>query len=99
MIEAPLTIVATDPNKDLEVSRVARWEFTSEEVSKLIRNEPVSGLAIPLRWQEKRPNGDTVMVHIRLKGETEEMRCEPKLSVKPKPAIADWTPRSPSKKR
>ncbi len=98
-IEAPLTIVATDPDKAVNESRVARWEFTSAEVAKLIRNEPVSGLAIPLKWQEKRPDGDSVIVHVRLKGETEEMRCEAKLSVKPKTAIADWTPRSPAKKR
>ncbi len=98
-IEAPLTIVATDPDRAVNESLVARWEFTSSEVAKLIRNEPVSGLAIPLRWQEKHPNSDSVIVHVRLKGETEEMRCEAKLSVKPKTAIADWTPRSPTKKR
>jgi hypothetical protein len=98
-IDAPLTIVATDPDKEFESSRIARWEFSSAEVAKMIRQEPVSGLVIPVRWQEKRPSGESVMVHVRLKGDAEEMRCEAKLSIKPKTAVAEWTPRSPKTKR
>ncbi len=97
-IQAPLTIVATDPNRELKASRVDRWEFKAEEVVKMIRNEPVSGLAIPLHWNGDRPDCDAVLVHVRLKSDGEEMRCEAKLNLKPRSTVAEWTPRSPAKK-
>lgn len=98
-IGAPMTIVATDPNREMESSRVGRWEFDASQVAKMVRNEPVSGIAIPLHWQGERPDCETVMVHVRLKGDGEEMRCEAKLGVKPRSIVAEWMPRSTAVKR
>ncbi len=95
-IDAPLTVLALDPEKELEASKIGRWEFTSEQVAKLVRKDPVSGLAIPVRWQDKRPTGDSVTVHVRIKGDEEEMRCEGELRTKSVPEMAQWMPRSPS---
>jgi hypothetical protein len=98
-VSAALTVVAVEPGTPNEETLIGRWEFSPNEVSKLVRNEPVSGLAIPVRWREKRPNGERVEVHVRLKNADEEFRCQETLSAKLTPVVAEWTPRSPKATR
>ena len=92
-IDASMTIVALDPTIDSPESPIARWEYTAEEVQRFVRPEPVAGFHIPVRWQETRPSGDEVIVHIRLQTDDEEMRCDGRVKVSKPASIADWTPR------
>ncbi|MCG8649004.1 MAG: hypothetical protein MI861_04180 [Pirellulales bacterium] len=93
-VEAELTIVALDPNLAPSEARIGRWEFSSDQVKRLVSDQPTSGLHVPLRWQETRPSGDQVTVHVRLRAEEDEMRCQSELQVAKKTNVAAWTPRS-----
>lgn len=98
-IAAPMTIVAVDPNRQVDLGRIARWEINAEEVARRVRHEPVSGLQIPLRWQGERPSGESVEIHVRLKTDDEEMRCQASVPVSPPATTAEWMPRSGSNRR
>ena len=92
-IDAELTVVALDPTLEADVARIGRWDFTAEEVQGLIRDDPTSGLHLALRWQDVRPASDEVIVHVRLRADEDEMRCDDKLIVSAAAAMAKWTPR------
>jgi hypothetical protein len=92
-IDAELTVVVLDPTLEADVARIGRWEFTADEVQGLVRDQPTSGLHVPLRWQEVRPASDEVIVHVRLRADEDEMRCKEQLSVGAAAAMAKWTPR------
>ena len=47
-IDAELTVVALDPTLEADVARIGRWDFTAEEVQELIRDDPTSGLHVPV---------------------------------------------------
>lgn len=98
-IDATMTIVALDPTRDASEARIARWEYEASEIRRYIRSQPVAGLHVPVKWQDSRPDGDEVIVHVRLQTEDEEMRCQGRLSVSEPAAIADWTPRGGKQKR
>jgi hypothetical protein len=92
-IDADMTVVALDPTLEADVARIGRWEFTAAQVRDLIRNDPTSGLHVPLRWQDAAPASDEVIVHVRLRADEDEMRCDAKLTVAAAAAMAKWTPR------
>ena len=98
-IEASMSIVALDPTLEAANARIARWEFAPEQLKRFVRSSPVSGLHIPVQWQESLPSGDDVIVHVRLQTQDEEMRCNARLRVAKSASIADWTPRGESAKR
>ncbi len=98
-IDADMSVVALDPTLEADEAKIARWDFTAQEVSEFIRTAPVYGFHIPVKWQAARPSGDQVIVHVRLKTEDEEMRCEGRLSVSRPATIADWTPRGEKARR
>jgi hypothetical protein len=92
-VDADLSIVILDPQREPSEARIGRWDFSSEQVAELVRSEPISGLHVPIQWQDSEPLGKEVIVHIRLRGEDDEMRCEQRLKVERQTAIAEWTPR------
>ena len=92
-VDAALTVVALDPKRDPSEARIGRWEYNAKQLQELIRNESTSGLHIPVRWQAARPSGEDVIVHVRLRGDDEEMRCEAAVKVSEAAAVAEWTPR------
>ncbi|TWU37029.1 hypothetical protein [Novipirellula artificiosorum] len=93
-IEGELTVVALDPTRDAGAARIGRWEFSAEEVANLVRSQPTSGLHIPVKWQDAKPAGDEVVVHIRLRSDEDEMRCEGRINTKESSKLAKWLPRS-----
>ncbi len=95
-IEADLTVVAVDPSDQAPAEPLGRWEFSSNQVKSFVRQSPASGFHIPLRWQETKPMGDEVVLHVRLRAEDDEMRCEGRLKLTDKTNVADWTPRAES---
>jgi len=98
-IDADLSVVLLDPNRESSESRIGRWDFSSEQLTELIKREPISGLHVPIQWVGDRPTGTEVVVHVRLRAEEEDMRCERRLSVDQKKAIAEWTPRGKDVRR
>jgi hypothetical protein len=95
-VDAELSIVILDPLLDPSEARLGRWDFSSRQVSSLVRGEPISGLHVPIEWQESEPTGEEVIVHVRLRSEADEMRCELRLKVEKQSAVAEWTPRGES---
>ena len=94
-IDAEMTVVILDPSRDPSEARIGRWEFESEEVETLLQTDPISGLQIPLLWQEEIPNSDELIVHVRLRSEEDEMRCKGYVGLTDTPAtVARWTPRA-----
>ena len=65
-IDAELSVVALDPLRDPSEARIARWDFAPEDVARLVRDRPISGLYLTLAWQDERPRGDEVRVHVRM---------------------------------
>ncbi len=98
-IEADLSIVILDPDLEPSEARVGQWEFTTGQLATFIRSDPISGLHVPIEWQEMQPGGEEMIVHVRLRSEDDEMRCEGRLKVVKQTAIAEWTPRGDEKKR
>ncbi len=92
-IDANLSVVLLDPSREATDARVGRWDFTREQIAQFIRQEPISGFQVPVKWYGDRPVGKQVVVHARLRAEDDEMRCERRLDVNKKEAIAEWTPR------
>ncbi|WP_146401746.1 hypothetical protein [Planctomycetes bacterium CA13] len=93
-VDAELTIVVLDPERDPADAKIGRWEFDPDQTANLVRSKPISGLHVPITWQDKLPKGDAVIVHVRLRSEADEMRCEGKLNVDESSAIAKWLPRA-----
>ena len=85
-----------DPLREPSESRIGRWDFTPEEVASFIRAKPMSGIHVPIAWQQSQPSGEEVIVHARLRSEEDEMRCEARIKVEQQTAIAEWTPRGES---
>ncbi|QDT05627.1 hypothetical protein K227x_40280 [Rubripirellula lacrimiformis] len=93
-IDAELSIAVLDPTRPADEARIGRWDFNPRQVQTLMRNDPVSGLHVPIQWQDERPNGEDVIIHVRLRGEADDMNCEHVLRLADKPPINDWTPRA-----
>jgi len=92
-IDADLSVVLLDPERESSEARIGRWDFSSKQLAQLIKREPISGLHVPIQWVGDRPTGTEVVVHVRLRAEEEDMRCEGRLSVEKQKTIAEWTPR------
>ncbi|MFK8113122.1 MAG: hypothetical protein AB8B91_13020 [Rubripirellula sp.] len=92
-IDAEMSIVVLDPEREGDSAKLGRWDFDNEEVAQLIKSTPVSGFHVPIQWDQP-PLGEEVIVHVRLRAEDDEMRCDGALKVAKKTVIADWTPRA-----
>lgn len=98
-IDAELTVVVLDPQREASEAKIGRWEFSPEEVKRLTKSKPVSGFHVPIQWQTEQPLGDEVIVHIRLRSEADEMRCEGHVNLSESAMIAKWLPRADSKEK
>lgn len=93
-VDAALTVVAVDPTIEGDDQRIARWEFTPDEVREMVQSKPVDGLHLSVQWQGTIPATDDVVVHVRLKAAEQEMRCQGKVSVAKSVAMSHWLPRA-----
>lgn len=94
-VDAEMSVVILDPEREGDEARIGRWDFTAEEVKSMIQSSPVSGFHVPIRW-DKHPLAEEVIAHVRLRAEDDEMRCHDRLKITKKAIIADWTPRGES---
>ncbi|MDV6032332.1 MAG: hypothetical protein F9B45_20045 [Phycisphaera sp. RhM] len=92
-VDADLTVVVLDPNNDSEDARIGRWDFNPEQVRDMVRQAPIDGIHIPIAWQDRVPEGNDVMVHVRMAAAEEEMRCQGRVRLEQSVASANWLPR------
>lgn len=97
-VNADMTIVVLDPRLEPDSARIGRWEFDHDKVASFLKSHPVSGFHVPIKWGSVKPSGDEVIVHVRLRAEDDEMRCQARISVEQETAVAEWTPRGESVK-
>jgi len=94
---ATLTIVALDPNRPEQQSKIGRWAFTPEEVEAMLEPVGIShGYHIPMQWQEAKPLGDAVQIFVRYEMAdgrrlVNERRVQLHISTT---GSATWTPRA-----
>ncbi|MCC9601586.1 hypothetical protein LOC67_13595 [Stieleria sp. JC731] len=101
-IDAELNVVVLDPLDESDDPRLGRWDFTPDEVRKLVHASPNrgqsdetsnNGFHIPIEWLDRVPIGDDVIVHVRLKAAEEEMRCQQQLRMSDSVTTSSWLPR------
>jgi hypothetical protein len=95
-VDADLTIVILDPQLEPSKARLGRWDYSNQQVATFLRSKPISGLHVPIQWNNAVPSSDEVIVHVRLRAEDDEMRCDGRVKVAKKTALAEWTPRGES---
>lgn len=96
LVDGEMSVVVLDPKREPAMARLARWNFNREQVLSFIKASPVSGFHIPLDWTMDEPLGREVIVHVRLRAEDDEMRCEAKLNLDKQRGVAGWLPRPES---
>jgi hypothetical protein len=93
-VDGELSIAIFEADQDeTEEGRLGRWDFKADQVADLIRSDPISGLHVPIAWQGRQPDGEEVVVHVRLRSAEDEMRCRGRIKVERGNAVAEWTPR------
>ena len=93
-VDAELSVVMYEVDQDeTDESRIGRWDFSADQVQEMVKADPISGLHVPIQWQERQPEGEEVVIHVRLRAEGDEMRCDGRLKVERANAVAEWTPR------
>lgn len=98
-VHAELSVVLFDgPDQPTDETRLGRWDFNSEQIQNLIQSDPISGFHVPIQWQGRQPSEEEMQVHVRLRSEEDEMRCEARLKVVRANAVAEWAPRGESLK-
>ena len=93
---ASVTIVAFDPNRPEEQSKIGRWTLTLEEVEAALEPIGIShGFHIPLSWQEAKPLGDVVQVFVRYEmADGRRLVNDRRVQLHiPTTGSATWTPR------
>jgi hypothetical protein len=96
LVDGEMSIVVLDPQREPSLARLGRWNFDRKQVLNFVKHDPVSGFHIPLQWAMDEPLGSEVIVHVRLRAEDDEMRCEAKLNVDQQRGVAGWLPRAES---
>ena len=97
-IEAELSVVILDPKREGDDARLGRWDLQKRELPTLIQSEPISGFHIPITWKDRKPLGDEIIAHVRIRSEEDEMRCDGTLHIEKAKAVAGWSPRAEKKR-
>ncbi|WP_068260036.1 hypothetical protein [Rubripirellula obstinata] len=92
-VDAELSVVVLDPDRDPGDNRLGRWDFSRKEVAAMIAADKSGGFEIPIRFEDQTPATDKVIVHVRLRGDDQEMRTQANLDLRERTAASAWTPR------
>jgi len=95
-VDGEMSIVVLDPKREPSMARLGRWNFDRDQVLGFVKDTPVSGFHVPLDWTMDEPLGSEVIIHVRLRAEDDEMRCEAKLNLDKQRGVAGWMPRAES---
>lgn len=91
-IEADLDVVVIDPTRKPSDARIGRWVFKPAQLREMIIREPMSSFQIPVKFGEKLPGSNQLIVHARLKNSNQQMQCQAKVNLQARESTA-WTPR------
>ncbi len=92
-VDADLTVVVLDPEDDSDDASIGRWDFDPVQVRDMVRSTPIDGIHVPIEWQDRIPDGQDVIVHVRMAAAEEEMRCQGRVRLEQSVASANWLPR------
>ena len=92
-VDADLSVVVLDPNDDSEDARIGRWDFKPAQVREMVRKSPIDGIHIQIPWQDRVPESEDVIVHIKMAAAEEEMRWQGRVRLEQSAAISHWLPR------
>lgn len=98
-VDADMTVEAIDARTPHTTVPLDAWKFTADEVRKLIRETPVSGFHIPVRWTDSSHPSNSVIVRVTLQAGTDVMKCEGVVNLNESVSTARWTPRGDAKPR
>jgi len=63
---APISVVVLDPAMDGEGARIARWDFTANEVNKMYRKTPLAeGFHLEMMWPGNPPKNSNLHLFVR----------------------------------
>jgi len=63
---APISVVVLDPALPGETARVARWDFSAEDVAAMLRqSSPEEGLRLAMPWPEQPPTHKQLHLYVR----------------------------------
>lgn len=93
-----LSVIALDPTKTGDESKLGRWDFNTsqlQELETLSRANQGNGFAttLPIRWKDRRPEGESVVFFARLRSQEIDIRCEAQVELTKAPSVAGWLPR------
>ncbi|WDQ19156.1 hypothetical protein [Rhodopirellula sp. P2] len=92
-----LSVVVLDASKSGDEAKLGRWDFGPDQLVRLQQMSavdlPRDSLRIPIRWKDKRPEGEKVVVFVRLKQGDRDVRCDVEMDLRSKASVAGWLPR------
>lgn len=89
-----VSLVALDPERSGDEAKLGRWDFDATLLDKLQRQTADENIVrLPIRWQEKRPSGDRVIVFARFENDQRDLRCDAEIRLDAQPSVAGWLPR------
>ncbi len=102
-VPAAVSVVLLDPALEGEAARVARWDFTEDEVAAAIRASGSDERGIPLKvvWRDRAPRNEVLHLFVRYTtadGRKLEDQIEMRIRLTASPTSAGWktTPRQNS---
>lgn len=100
-LAGPITVVALDPTKGAEESRIVeRWEIQANEVQKSLRNSAtMRGIELRLPWSSAAPQTNRLQLHVRyITVDNRDLRSDRPLFLNlPGQFTQQWTPRAGSR--
>ncbi|WP_233215760.1 hypothetical protein [Rhodopirellula bahusiensis] len=92
-----LSIVVLDASKTGDEAKLGRWDFGPDQLVRLQQMSavdlPRESLRIPIRWKDKQPAGEKVVVFVRMKQGERDVRCDAEMDLRSKASVAGWLPR------
>lgn len=92
-----LSVVVLDASKTGDDAKLGRWDFGPDQLVRLQQMSavdlPRESLRIPIRWKDKQPAGEKVVVFVRLKQGERDVRCDVEMDLRSKASVAGWLPR------
>ncbi len=98
-IEGELNVVLLDPEQGAAEARLGRWDFDTEQLQPMLHTgNQSSALHVYLQWQDRQPQGDQVIAHVKLVAGEAQMQAQATLKTV-ETEIVGWNPRAEALER
>jgi hypothetical protein len=92
---APISVVVVDPALSGDAARIARWDFTADEVAALLRDSnPGNGIPLAMLWPQAPPEHNQLQLFVRYttdNGQKLQADCPIQVSL-PSQQAHNWAP-------